>query len=248
MMPMKKNNLICNLSMLLFLGFFQGPPTYAATVNIGVVANSATTGQYLSLTGTTVNSGLIRVGFFSGKSFADIQTVINGWSGSTTALAAYTSLNSLFTAVGTVVSPSSSGGTYGGSPTGLYSTAGSGWNFSSSGNVSGTASYVDLALAPQNTQIYVWAFNNTDFTFSSASAPTQWALVTDRNPTGGTWTIPGSGALSAVLNSVSTQSDILLGTDNGNNVNMVSVIPEPSAFSLLAISFICANALRRKNK
>lgn len=245
---MKKSNLISKLVAAVILGAFHSSIGYTATVNIGAVANSTTTGQFLSISGTTVTTGLIRVGFFSGKSFADIQTVISGWSGSTTALDAYNSLNSLFTAVGTVVNPPSTGGTLGGSTTGLYSTAGSGWNFSSSGNVSGTANYVDLALAPQNTQIYIWAFNNSDFSFSSASAPTQWALVTDRNATGGTWTVPGSGALSAVLNSVTTQNDILLGLDNGNNVNMVAVIPEPSTFSLLAVGLLCANTLRKNRK
>jgi hypothetical protein len=105
---------------------------------------------------------------------------------------------------------------------------------------------VDLALAPQGTQIYVWALNNTDFSFVSSAAPTQWALVTDRNATGGTWVLPGSGALSAVLNSVSAQSDVLLGTDNSNNINMVAVIPEPATMNLLILGGMTILASRRK--
>ena len=138
----------------------------------------------------------------------------------------------------------------GGSTTGLYSTAGSGWNFSSSGGVSGTANYVDLALAPQGTQIYVWAFNNTDFTFSGSNAPTQWALVTDRDNTTtgqtGTWVLPGSGALSCVVNNITTTSDVLLGTDNGLNINMVAVIPEPVTMNLLMLGGMTILASRRK--
>lgn len=247
-MKMKQDKAIFCLAMPVLLSLCMLSASQAATVNVGAVANSAATGQYLSVTGTAVTTGLIKVGFFSGKSFADIQTVINGWTGSTTALDAYNSLNSLFTQVGAGINPPSAGGTLGGTSTGLYATPGSGWNFSSSGNVSGTANYVDLALAPQGTQVYVWAFNNTDFTFASANAPTQWALVTDRNAAGGTWVLPGSGALSAVANAVSTQSDILLGLDNGNNINMVAVIPEPSVLPMLGVGLACLTALRRKNK
>ena len=220
---------------------------FSATVNVGAVANSTSTGQYLSVSGTSVTTGLIKVGFFGTKTFSDLQAVINGWTGSTTALDAYNSLNTLFTQIGTTINPSSSGGTLGGSTTGLYASAGAGWNFSSSGFVSGTANYVDLALAPQNTQIYIWAFNNTDFTFSSASAPTQWSLVTDRNATGGTWVIPGSGALSMVCNTVTSQSDVLLGTDNGNNINMTLMpIPEPMTANLVVAGLLTTIAFRRK--
>jgi len=234
-------------AILLFVG---QEALFSATVNVGAVGNSSATGQYLSVTGTTVTTGLIKVGFFSGKSFADIQTVINGWNSSTTQKSAYDSLNNLFTQIGAVINPSSSGGTLGGTTTGLYSTPGSGWNFSSAGAVSGTANYVDLALAPQGTQIYVWAFNNTDFTFSGSNAPTQWALVTDRDNTTtgqtGTWVLPGSGALSCVVNNITTSSDVLLGTDNGVNINMVAVIPEPATMNLLILGGMTILASRRK--
>ena len=218
----------------------------AATVNVGTVALNANTGQYLTSTGAINTAGFIQVGFFN-KTFAELQNTINGWSASSTALAAYESLNNSFTAIGTVINPATSG-TLGGTTTGLYQTPGTGWNFSSGGGVSGTANLVDLALAPQGSQIYVWAFNNTDLSFGSAAAPTQWALVTDRNASGGTWTLPGSGALSTLLSAVSTQGDILLGTDTGNNVLMTSVIPEPSSASLLALGVAGLVALRVRRK
>lgn len=237
-----KNPLFATLLLALSMAASQG-----ATVNVGVVANSSTTGQFLSVAGTTTTTGLIKVGFFSGKSFADIQTVINGWQTNTpsTTYDAYKAINDLFTQVGTTINPSSSGGTLGGTTSGLYSTAGSGWNFSSAGNVSGTANYVDLSLAPQGTQIYVWAFNGSTFT-SSGFNSTQWALVTDRDATGGTWVLPGSGGLSAVLNTITSNSDVLLGSDNGANVNMVAIIPEPMTSHLIGLGFIGALALRRK--
>jgi hypothetical protein len=238
-----KNKITLTLATLIALPVFL----QAATVNIGTVATSSTTGQYLSSAGALVTTGFVRVGFFS-KTFAELQTTISGWSGSTTGLDAYNSLNSSFTAIGTVINPSSSGGSLGGSTTGLYQTAGAGWNFTSAGAVSGTANFVDLALTGQGTQIYVWAFNNSDLTFASGAAPTQWALVTDRNATGGTWTTPGSGTLSTLLSAVSTQSDVLLGTDNGNNVNMAAIIPEPSSASLLAIGVAGLVALRARRK
>lgn len=241
-----KNKITVTLASLIALPVFL----QAATVNVGTVATSSTTGQYLSSAGALVTTGFVRVGFFN-KTFAELQTTISGWSGSTTGIDAYNSLNNSFTAIGTVINPSSGGGTLGGSTTGLYQAAGTGWNFSSGGAVSGTANFVDLALAAQGTQIYVWAFNNSDLTFASGAAPTQWALVTDRNATGGTWTMPGSGTLSTLLSAVSSQSDVLLGTDSGNNVLMTtvpSVIPEPSSASLLALGVAGLVALRVRRK
>jgi hypothetical protein len=246
--PTKSRNQKMKHKLTLIIGAALALPALlqAATVNVGTVASSSTTGQYLTSTGALNTTGFVRVGFFN-KTFAELQTTISGWSGSTTALAAYESLNNSFTAIGTVINPAASG-TLGGTTTGLYTAAGANWNFSSGGAVSGTANLVDLALAPQGSQIYVWAFNNTDLSFVSAAAPTQWALVTDRNATGGTWTLPGSGALSTLLSAVSSQSDVLLGTDSGNNVLMANVIPEPSSASLLALGVAGLVALRARRK
>lgn len=224
----------------------------AATVNVGAVANSTATGQFLTVLpggGTSITTtGQIKVGFFD-ITTTDLQTLVNSWS-PTSSYNAYSLLNSHFTQIGTVINPSSSGGTLGGTLAGLYTTAGSGWNFSSSGNVSGTANYVDLALAPQNTQMYIWAFNGSDFT-SGGFNSTQWALVTHYAT--GQWKLPGSGALSMVLNTVgasgsSASADVVLGVDNGNNVNMVDLVPEPSTGALMMIGAFGLLAMRRLRK
>jgi len=186
------------------------------------------------------------VGFFSGKTSTDLASIVSGWTDSTTAYQRYNSLNSLFTQVGNIVNPSTGGGTVGGTTTGLYNTAGAGWNFSPTGGISGTASYVDLALVPQSTQMYVWAFNNSDFGSSSFN-PTQWALVTNQSGTAN-WVMPGSGALSMVLSSVNRTADVILGADAAANINMVAVIPEPSSASLLVLGMAGLVALRVRRK
>lgn len=108
-----KNKITLTLTTLIVLPVFL----QAATVNVGTVASSSTTGQYLTSTGAINTTGFVRVGFFN-KTFAELQTTISGWSGSTTALAAYQSLNSSFTAIGTVINPPSTGGTLGGAQLG----------------------------------------------------------------------------------------------------------------------------------
>ena len=240
------------ISMTVALMVAYSASVQAATVNVGAVANSTTTGQFLTVLpggGTSITTtGQIKVGFFDLTTSA-LQSLVNSWN-PTSQYDAYTLLNSHFTQIGTVINPSSSGGTLGGTTTGLYSTAGSGWNFSSSGNVSGTANYVDLALAPQNTQMYIWAFNGSDFT-SGGFNSTQWALVTHYAT--GQWKLPGSGALSMVLNTVGTSgstasADIVLGVDNGANVNMVDVVPEPSTGALMMIGAVGLVAMRRLRK
>lgn len=240
---MNKN--IIKFAMLLMGALFLNQ-SQAATVNVGVVASSAGVGQFSTSTGAINTVGLIKVGFFSGKTSTDLASIVSGWTGATTAYQRYNSLNSLFTQVGNIVNPSTTGGTVGGTTTGLYNTAGAGWNFSTTGGISGTASYVDLALVPQSTQMYVWAFNNSNFGASTFN-PTQWALVTNQSGTAN-WVMPGSGALSMVLSSVTRSTDVILGADATANINMVAVIPEPSSASLLALGLAGLVALRARRK
>lgn len=236
----------------LVLVAIAGTSVQAATVNVGAVANSSTVGQFLTVlpdSSTSITTtGLIKVGFFDITTTA-LQNLVNGWA-PTSKYDAYNLLSAHFTQIGTTVNAPSTGGTLGGSTGGLYSTAGAGWNFSSSGNVSGTANYVDLALAPQNTQMYIWAFNGSDFT-SGGFDSSQWALVTHYAT--GQWKLPGSGGVSLVLNAVgasgsSASADVVLGTDNGANVNLVAIVPEPSTGALMMIGAVGLVALRRFRK
>ena len=229
---------------MLLMGVLIINQSRAATVNVGVLASNGSVGQFLSSTGSINTVGLIKVGFFS-KTSTELSAIASGWTASTSVYDRYNSLNSLFTQVGNIVNPSTLGGTVGGTTTGLYTAAGAGWNFSPTGGVSGTASYVDLALAPQNTKMYIWAFNNSDFS-SSTFNPTHWALVTNQSGTAN-WVMPGSGALSMVLSSVTRSADVILGTDNVANINMV-LIPEPSSASLLALGVAGLVALRIRRK
>lgn len=91
----------------------------AATVNVGAVANSTTTGQFLSLlpdgvTTATTTTGLLKVGFFD-ITTTDLQNIVASWSSSApgSKYAAYNLLNSHFTQIGTVVAPATTGGTLG---------------------------------------------------------------------------------------------------------------------------------------
>jgi hypothetical protein len=240
---MNKN--IIKVVMLLMGALFLNQ-SQAATVNIGVAALNSGTGQFLSSTGAINTVGLVKVGYFSGKTSTDLASIVSGWTGSTTAYQRYNSLNSLFTQIGTAVNPASTGGTVGGSTAGLYSAAGAGWNFSSAGAINGTANYADLSLVPQNSQMYIWAFNNSDFGSSSFN-PTQWALVTNLSGTSN-WVIPSSGALSMSPLSVTRTQDVILGTDATVNINMVAIIPEPSSASLLALGVAGLVALRIRRK
>ena len=241
---MNKNMNKNMIKSMLLMGVLIINQSQAATVNVGFLANSDGVGRILSSTGSINTVGLIKVGFFS-KTSTELSTIASGWTASTSVYDRYNSLNSLFTQVGTIVNPSTTGGTVGGSVTGLYNTAGAGWNFSSSGGVNGTASYVELNLVPQSTKMYVWAFNNSDFSSSSFN-PTHWALVTNQSGTGN-WVIPGSGALSLVLSSVTRSADVILGTDNFANINM-ALIPEPSSASLLALGVAGLVAMRVRRK
>ena len=231
--------------LISILALHQGQ---SATVNVGAVATTATTGQFLTSSKANNTTGLIKVGFFSSKTSADLASIVNGWGDNPaiTAYQRYSELNSFFTQIGTAINPASTGGTVGGSTLGLYTTAGAGWNFSSTGGVSGTANYADLSLVPQNSVMYIWAFNNSDFS-SSAFNITEWALVTNQSGISN-WKIPGSGTLSLQLANVIQGSDAILGTDLGASIQMVAVVPEPSVFQLLGIGVAGVFFMRTKRE
>lgn len=206
----------------------------AATINIGAVASSSSTGFYVLENGSLNITGKIRVGTFS-KTQAELTSIIGAWENKTPTLLKYQELNSYFNEVGL-------GGTRG--------TAVSGWSFNGSGAVAGTSSSVDTTIVPAGAQLYVWAFTISSFTSSDflLDGSTQWALVTDAVD----WLAPSTGTKSLNLGQIDAPG-VLIGADNGtgtglNNVNMVASVPEPSTGALMMIGAVGLVALRRLRK
>ena len=209
---------------------------FSATINIGAVGSSASTGFYVKEDGSFNLTGKIRVGTFS-KTQAELQTIIDGWGSANKgpSLSNWTTLNSFFTEVGTG---------------GLNGTVVSGWSFNSStGAVAGTSSSVDTTIVPANAQLYVWA--STISTFAAADfktdGSTQWALVTDAVD----WLAPSTGTKSLNLQLIDP-AGVLIGTDmsslSSNNVKMVAAIPEPSSGLLFALGMVSLALRRRKRR
>jgi hypothetical protein len=191
----------------------------AATINIGAVAMNDVTGYFLKEDQTFNTFGKIRVGSFS-ISEDSIKAMIASWGSEAPTYSEYASLNSYFKDVGT-------GGDSGSIVTG--------WSFTANGTVAGTATNVSTSYIPVNSQLYVWAFNQSSYTSVDFSTNSQWALVTSTN-----WTVPSIGTRSLNL-AVVTSQDVLLGTDLSpvsNSVKMVAAIPEPSTYMLCLFGLV----------
>jgi len=198
-------------ALILFL--LMCSSSFAATINIGAVAMNDTTGYYLKEDQSFNTTGKIRVGSFS-ISEDSIKAMIASWGSEAPTYSEYASLNSCFKEVGT-------GGDSGGIVTG--------WNFTTNGTVAGTTTNVSTSYISVNSQLYVWAFNQSSYTSVDFSTNSQWALVTSTN-----WTVPSIGTRSLNLAGVTSQ-DVLLGTDLSpvsNSVKMVAAIPEPPTYIL----------------
>ena len=231
-----KNPMTKSFKVLAVLGLIALTGTgFAATINIGAVASSTTTGYYVKEDGSFNLTGKIRVGTFS-KTQAELQTIISGWGAGNTgpSLSNWTSLNSFFTEVATG---------------GINGTAVSGWSFSGTGTIAGTSNSVDTTVIPANAQLYVWA--STISTFTSADfktdGTTQWALVTDSAD----WLAPSTGTKSLNLANIDP-AGVLIGTDmsslSSNNVKMVAAIPEPSSGLLIMVGLVAVAFCNKRKK
>jgi MYXO-CTERM domain-containing protein len=201
----------------------------AAAVSIGHVENT-TVGGFLTSSGSALTSGGVSIGYFSGAAPADAAfgTTITDFS--SLVAAGYVDVRNLSSTTQTV---------------------GFDWSFPL--NLGGTVQNISFSSVPLNTQLYVIAFNagsyvsgtqgNPATTATSFSGFTEWAVVKDttdhRSPA-------DLGTKNLLLNTVSG-SDILIGTDNGNNINMAAVaaIPEPSR-ALLGMIGLGALFVRRR--
>jgi hypothetical protein len=209
--------------------------SYAATINIGAVASTTSSGYFLKEDGSFNLTGKIRVGTFS-KTQAELQSIIDAWGvgANDPTFSKWTSLNNFFTEVGTG---------------GLNGPTVAGWSFSGTGTVAGTSSGVDTTIVPANSQLYVWAttistFTSSDFITAGANR-TQWALVTDATD----WLAPSTGTKSLNLALIKS-AGVLIGTDLSSlspSSNSVSMIPEPSTGVLVTVG-LAAIAFARKRK
>jgi len=219
-------------------------PHAAQASTITIAANGATvTGVgnsrffTSSLTSQVLDLGdQIRVGFFS----SSLSTVVNNWnSGSyADASALSTALNAIFTPIG---------------ETGFFGTASGGKvTINDKQNLTtldGAISFNITALDPVATgfggkQIYLWATD--DATWSNATA---LAVVTDA-----TWIVPTNVNTSVTVNTayinLASSAELILGESGPivSGVNSISLIPEPSSASLLALGLAGLVALRVRRK
>jgi len=224
------------LSLLAVLvAFLAIQSSFAATINIGAVGSSTSTGYYVKEDGSFSLTGRIRVGTFS-KTQAELQSIIDAWGANKgPSLSNWTTLNGFFTEVGL-------GGLTGG--------AVSGWSFNAStGAVAGTSGSVDTTVVPANAQLYVWASTISTFTSSDfkTDGTTQWALVTDAVD----WLAPSTGTKSLNLQLIDP-AGVLIGTDmssaSSNNVKMVATIPEPNTGALIMLGALSLAILRNRRK
>ena len=180
----------------------------AATANLGAVGLNTNTGYYLLADGSYSTTGEIRVGSFS-QTYSQLADIITGWGTSAPTYDHYTKLLSYFTEVGI-------GGTHG--------SVVPGWSFGTNGAVSGTSTGVDTSVIPVGTDLYVWAFNITNFASANFNAQTQWGLFTGGTNAFGINLWRANGATtSLVVNQITPQS-VLIGTDLSPNSSSVVMV------------------------
>lgn len=129
---------------------------------------------------------------------------------------------------------------------GATAAGGTDWDFPSP--VSGSYNSIAISALPAGTQLYLLAFNAGSFVSGAPSTSfagaTEWAVIKD---TVEHLSPADLGTKSLLLNTV-VASDILVGTDKGNNVTMASmgVVPEPSRALLGLMGFMALLARRRR--
>lgn len=210
-----------------------------AAVSIGAV-NNASTGYWVSSTGTQLTSGGIAVGIFATTpDWSALKTLdaASAWAALVTAG---------FTDVRTfsgITQPSDWSFATGGSPTGI---------------IGGTAGNIPFASLPANTRLYAIAFNagswNTTLnTMASATfGGTQWGAVSafGHSITSENWLAPadlGSKSLQFKSSNL-VANDVLVGAlapDYATTFN-VQLIPEPSTGALLVMGSAIGFHLRRR--
>lgn len=194
-----------------------------AAVSVFHIENAGS-GQFFDTAGSALSAGGVSIGFFSGPAPSD------------SAFATMTGFSDLV-AAGYVDVRSAPGATLSGSPFD--------WDFPLS--IGGTVQNIPIGTLPANTQLYVVAFNAGSFVSGNPSTSyagaTQWAVVKD-----GSNLSPADLGSRSVLLSNAVGAEILVGADNGVNVNMASLgaVPEPSRALLGMIGLVALFVRRRR--
>ena len=193
--------------ILAITAFASCAPSLKAAVTIAHVENAGA-GQFFDSAGGALAAGGVSVGFFTtAPQDTAFGTTITNWV--TLLAAGYQDVRTL------------SGVTF----------AGLDWDFPLP--IGGSVSNIPFSSVPQNTQLYLFAFNgglfNTVAPAASFLGSTQWSVVKDNADLS-----PADlGTKSTVLSTVVGTTEVLIGTDNGVNVNMAALIPvpEPATFA-----------------
>ena len=191
-----------------------------------------------SLTSQVLDFGdQIRVGFFSSSS---LSTVVNNWK-----TGSYANLSALSTALNAIFTPIGETGSFG-TASGGKVTINDKQNLTTvDGAISLNITSLDpVASGHGGKQIYLWATD--DASWSSATA---LAVVTDA-----TWIVPSANASNVTVNTayinLASSAELILGGSGPivSGVNSISLIPEPSSASLLALGVAGLVALRVRRK
>lgn len=218
--------------------------TLKAAVTIqGFQNTAATQGGFLTSTGAALTSGGISIGYFandSAPSLAQVQALAPGTAFST--LVSTYNFIDVRSMLGAVQGNNS--GATGGFDWSFANGVLPGNTFDISGivtlNASGSGSASSTNL-PSGTKLYLLGFNAGTFV-SGFAGSTEWAFLAESSAISGS--VPADlGNVNVRPGSVSG-TEIWVGTDNGNNVNLAAV-PEPSK-ALLAIAGLALVRFRRR--
>lgn len=212
-------------AFVLFAGLNQA----SAAVTIGHPEPGA--GAFLTSSGLAVATGGVSIGYFpsGAPSDAAFGTTITDFA--SLVAAGYVDVRNI---------------------AGATQTVGFDWDFPQ--NIGGSVQNIPFASLPLSTQLYVVAFNAGSYvagtqgtastTAGSYAGATEWAVIKD---TADHLSPADLGTKNVLLNTV-TAADILIGSDNGNNVNMASLgaVPEPSRALLGMIGLVALFVRRRR--
>jgi hypothetical protein len=200
-----------------------------AAITIGHVEPNTTVGEFLTSTGLTLSTGGLTVGYFSQAAPTTTQWLTLD---SEPIATAYSSLTSPTGSFRFVDIRNIAGATQ----------SGLNWSFAS-GAINGTVQNISTSILPAGTEMYIMAFDNGTLANSFSGAAT-WGVATSA---ASSWITPADGfGISLTLNQVSS-SGVLAGTQNGDNIDLLSPTPEPSTWlSVLGGAAVLANLRRRR--